>query len=180
MIYNISGMLVAVHEAYKQAYEKECTMRIEYARIYDELHGQHDEAINELKSVHQDNQSLHRQLETMRTLESAFQEQQRTIKANNAVVHQSQFAQSEWALERGRLEARIAKLEDEKSEMAQDHHNALANAADHIREVSQRADELERLCEGTSDPVQTWTAEHDNATPPKRANRPRKRKTASK
>ena len=43
--------------------------------------------------------------------------------------------------------------------MAQNHHNALANAADHIREVTQRADEVQKLHERSSDQVQTLAAE---------------------
>ncbi|OAL33359.1 hypothetical protein AYO20_07370 [Fonsecaea nubica] len=177
------------HKAYEHAYHQERKMRFECARAYEDLHGQYNGAINELNSMYKNNRSLHKQLETaqqtMQTLQAAVQEQ--SVKANNTVVGESDLDRLEWALEKERLEAKIADLEKEKSAMAQDHHIALANAADHIREVTQRADELQKLHEGSPDQLQPLAVEpnmnngRDNAAPSKptgRATRSRKRKTA--
>ena len=103
LLYNISNMLGAarnafsgfydyakVHKAYEHAYHQERKMRTNCARVYEELYGQHNKAINELNTVHKNNRSLHKQLEAaqeaMHTLESAVHEQQRSVKDDNAVV----------------------------------------------------------------------------------------------
>ncbi|EXJ56220.1 uncharacterized protein A1O5_12676 [Cladophialophora psammophila CBS 110553] len=154
------------HKTYENAYHQERKTRMECARAYGDLHDQHNRAISDLHGMHKKYQSLHEQLETtqevVQTLESAIQKQQPVVNANDAIISQSDWDRVEWALERERLEAKIEELENEKSGMEREHHNALANAADHIRAVVQRADELEKLRETSSEQVQALAAESNN------------------
>ncbi|KAJ9493739.1 hypothetical protein H2202_010781 [Exophiala xenobiotica] len=70
----------------------------------------------------------------METLQGHTQEQRPAGTGSNANVSES---------ERERLHSKVE--EKEKSEKAREHHEALANAADHVWTAKQRVDELENL-----------------------------------
>lgn len=179
-------------QAYEHAYHEERKTRIECARAYEDLRGQHNSAIKDLHSMRRKCLTLHQELEkaqeAMHSLESAFRQQQSVHNINDAGISQSHGDRIERDLDKERLEARVAELENEKSEMAQAHYDALANAADHIRDVTQKAEELEKLRGPSCEQVQPLTSgrnvtETDDATaspkPNRRANRARKQKQAS-
>ncbi|OAP53877.1 hypothetical protein AYL99_11899 [Fonsecaea erecta] len=56
---------------------------------------------------------------------------------------QSDWYSIEQDIDKERLQASVRELEDEKSKILHEHQNALANAADHVRDVTQKMESLE-------------------------------------
>ena len=169
--------------AYEKAYYEEHRIRVECAHLYTDLQAQHKKAIDDLHCMTEKCLSLHREIEQSQNAPkshaSSSQERPQVQGGEDfpRVCKGCGIDQSDWyPVEQDIDKTRIRELESEKSEMIREHQDALVNAVDHIREVTQKFDELERVREAYLE-LTTCQKPSDNTSPVRRS---RKRKHSAK
>ena len=137
------------------AYNEERRARCECAQAYASLFAQHQKTMDDLQAMGDKCQFLHQELDAIQEAahcrDSEVQEHEQALK-DKALPSENKQSGIDWdmlehEIEKARLEARIQKVEDEKLELMEKHQIELANAADHIQEVTQKIREFEEVHE---------------------------------
>ena len=133
------------------AYNEEYRTRFECAQAYASLFAQHQTAMSDLQIMDDKCQFLHQELKTVQEAadcrDSEVQRRQQALE-DKALSTESRNCGTNWdmlehEIEKARLEAMVQELKNEKSEMITKHQTELANAADHIQDVTQKIRRLE-------------------------------------
>lgn len=131
------------------AYNEECHARLECAQAYAGLFAQHQATVKTVQAMDDKCQVLDRELRVAREAAKCHGSEvsggQQACTEEAPSNKHADWDMLEHEIEKARLEARVQALEDEKLEMTEKHQLELANAADHIQDVTRRICELEKM-----------------------------------
>jgi chromosome segregation ATPase len=115
---------------------------MECTRAYANLYVQHENAVRDLYGMSATCRSFRQELEST---QSALHALQQNTSSGVLADRVQGPALGEQGSTEDDLQTKIDDLEHEKAEMEREHERKLANAADHIRDISQKLERFERM-----------------------------------